>query len=169
LLMTDGGYNSAGHSSLFIAYAQAGGNLMIMGYWLSDFGSDMVEALGFAGPYGTGDYLMEEATGSGLSTGLLHTDDLAIPIWSGYANRICERIYPDAAASEDFLYNEVNVVALNPGYPAARPIGVINPMPQGNYAMLCGQSLPFLDQTHADAQTFGNRLLALWGVTDATP
>jgi hypothetical protein len=128
----------------------------------------MFYAFGMDGPYGTGSYLMEEHTGVNPASATIQTDDLDIPVGPA-APRICERVYTDEATCEELFYNEVNVVANNPSYPAARPIAVLNQMANGNYAIIYGQSLPFLDQDHADTKTFGNRLMALWGVADSTP
>ena len=112
---------------------------------------------------------MEVHTGVNPATASIQTDDLAIPVTVGCEPRICERVYDNTATCEILFYNEVNVVDNNPGYPAARPIAVMETMSNGNYAIIYGQSLPFLDQDHADTQTFGNRLMALWGVADSTP
>ncbi|MFC1546994.1 hypothetical protein ACFL5M_00565 [Candidatus Neomarinimicrobiota bacterium] len=166
VLVTDGGYNSADFASLFIAYAQAGGNLLITGYWLADLGSPLLYAFGMDGPYGTGSYTMEASTGSATG-GYIETSDLEMPVPAADSPRICERIYTDWATTEAIFDNSLNVEALNPTYAAVRPVCVIAEMNGGtNYALIFGQAVPFWDQANADTKTWGNRLMALWGVTD---
>ncbi|MFC1620342.1 hypothetical protein ACFL45_10400 [Candidatus Neomarinimicrobiota bacterium] len=166
VLVTDGGYNSADFAALFVAYGQAGGNLLITGYWLADLGSDLLYAFGMDGPYGTGSYLMEACTGVATG-GYLETADLEMPVPAADAPRICERVYTDWATTEAIFYNSLNVEDLNPSYAAARAVGVISEVNDGaNYVIIFGQAVPFWDQDHADTKAFGDRLMALWGVTD---
>ncbi len=165
VLYTDGGYNSADYGNLFAAYATAGGNLMITGYNLAAFGAASITVpYGFYnGIFGTFEYMSDGMTGQNPSTGIIQTDDLFVPVPIDDEDypRSCERVYADADNTEMLFTNEA---PLGDG----RSVGVIASMNSGgNYVLVVGQSLPFMDQDAADTQTFGNRVMALWGITDS--
>ncbi len=168
VVVTDGGYSAADYGNLFAAYATAGGNLMLSGYYLVDFGAETImEPFGLYGAiYGSGEYLSLGLTGvaSGTDGSMIQTDDLYIPVPTADSPRICERIYTDQDNTEEIFYNDVDP---SDAYGASRVTVALASMNSGgNYVVIAGQSLPFMDQTAADTQTFGNRLMALWGVTD---
>jgi hypothetical protein len=160
VLMTDGGYNSEDFGLLFAAYGAAGGNLLICGYYLTYFGADAIMTpFGlYGGIFGSGSYTTDGMTGIATG-GMIETDDLFLPVPAACVPRVAERIYDDAATTESIFVNHYADDNRSTGAVASMNDG-------GNYVFIIGQSLPFWDQAVADTKTFGDRVMALWGITD---
>ncbi|MFC1484637.1 T9SS type A sorting domain-containing protein [Candidatus Neomarinimicrobiota bacterium] len=153
ILYTDGGYASADYASLLAAYGQAGGNLMITGYWLADMGTEMLAAFGFKPEYlGTGSYQCSRITGA---PGTAY-ESLSIDIPQEVSPRLFESIYPEADHTSIILNTRAELIDdWLTEYPPEIPCGVRSEMPSGNVIIILGQSLPFLDQTQQATKDFG--------------
>ncbi len=159
VMYTDGGYNGSDFGGLFAAYATAGGNLMITGYYLANFGSSILTPFGlYPSVFGSGAFTSTELTGD--LDGMIKTDDLVMPLPAGCATRPTERVYSDADNTEEGVF-------VNHYGGDGRSVGAIASMNDGgNYVLIIGQSIAFWDQTDADVAEFGNRVSALFGIAD---
>ncbi|MEE9464084.1 MAG: hypothetical protein V3W14_00740, partial [Candidatus Neomarinimicrobiota bacterium] len=160
VVYTDGGYGSAGSGNLFAAYVGAGGNLMITGYSLLSFGAGTIMTpFGlYGGIFGTFSFTTDGLTGVATG-GMIETDDLFLPVPAACVPRTAERIYSDQANTEEIFANHYA--------DDTRSTGAVASMnSDGNYVFIIGQSIPFWDQDAADTKTFGNRVMALWGIPD---
>ena len=158
---SDGGFNSSGSGNLFAAYAGAGGSLMLTGYNLVSFGAPSITTpFGiYGGIFGTFSFPSNGLTGVATG-GMLETADLYLPVPAACAPRTAERVYADAANTEGIFVND-SPTGDN------RSTSVVASMNSGgNYVILVGQSIAFWDQSDADVVTFGNRVMALFGVAD---
>ncbi|MCK5331955.1 MAG: hypothetical protein KAK01_11125 [Candidatus Marinimicrobia bacterium] len=163
ILYGDGGYNGSGSGNLFAAYAGAGGNLMLTGYNLASFDiASITVPFGiYNGIFGTFGFPSGGMTGQNDASGMIQTDDLFLPVPALDVPRDCERVYNDADNTETLFTND-------PPQGDGRSIGVVASMNGGNnYVFVIGQSIPFWDQDATDTKTFGDRVMALWGITDS--
>jgi hypothetical protein len=152
IVYTDGGYESSALSLTFAGYAQAGGNLMVMGYYLGDFDPFLYETIHIDGPYGPSDGWigMEGQPGTAY-------EGLTIPVIPAYlaAGRTYNRVYaPEDDPDAEEIFAQINVTG------DTRNCATIWRNPdKGNAAVAVGQSMPFLDQTSDDIKTLGDMFL----------
>lgn len=148
ILYGDGGFVNEENGNLLAAYAAAGGNLMICGYYLeglapsfSVFGITNAVYGTFSGNYGG----MDGQAGTAY-------ENFHIDLPAAYSERDYQRVYEGAA-------NTQSIFAVRGIDNDTRSCGVRADMPGGNVVIIIGQSIPFWDQSSADTKAFGEYVL----------